>query len=204
MAPRIHDMIRTVLETTPGLTQRGLAERMGLNPAAVNRMLYGRRNIMAEEIPVIESYLGRKLDIAPHADFAQGSVAPRRGFSDVPQQAPFVPETHAPVPVVSGGRTVDWAPRLPVQAGIDDAFAIYMDADDMAPRYFRGELIYVHPGRPAEAGRDVVIEKDGMMSVRRLLSFNGGILRVQRFSPLAEEDISASGVTRVYSIVGRG
>ena len=65
MNHRIYEKIREILETTPGLTQKGLAERMGLNPAAVNRMLYGRRNIMAEEIPMIEDYLGVRLELSP-------------------------------------------------------------------------------------------------------------------------------------------
>ncbi len=75
MSTRLHEKIRILLETTPGLTQRGLADVMGLDPAAVNRMLYGRRGIQAEEIPVIEAYLGQALDLAPS-----------RGVSDVRQQ----------------------------------------------------------------------------------------------------------------------
>ena len=45
MMSRIHERIRHFLETTPGLTQRGLAEHMGLNPAQVNRMIHGQRKI---------------------------------------------------------------------------------------------------------------------------------------------------------------
>lgn len=72
---KIYEKIREKIETTPGLTQRGLAEKMGLNPAAVNRMLYGRRNILIDELPIIEHYLGMRL-----ADDA----ARLRGMSDVP------------------------------------------------------------------------------------------------------------------------
>src|SRR3989338_6069220 len=103
MNHRIHDRIRELLEITPGLTQKGLAERMGLNPAAVNRMLYGRRNIMAEEIPIIEDYLGVRLDLssAPTANIEYRQtprpLASRRGFSDVPAPAPEAPPQVVPV-----------------------------------------------------------------------------------------------------------
>lgn len=84
MNMRLHEKIRHHLETTPGLTQRGLAERMGVNPAAVNRMLYGRRNIMADELPVIEDYLGVALDVGRGAaEYQQSTRGAVRGFSDV-------------------------------------------------------------------------------------------------------------------------
>src|SRR4051812_11166018 len=79
---RLHEKIRDILEKRPDLTQKGLAERMGLNPAAVNRMLYGQRKIMAEEIPVIESYLGAPLPLsAANAEYRQGEKT-RGGFSE--------------------------------------------------------------------------------------------------------------------------
>lgn len=175
---RIHDRIRHVLETTPGLTQRGLAEHMGLNPAAVNRMLYGRRNIMAEEIAIIENYIGQKLDLNT------GVVAePRaRGVSDIPQQAGLA----APFAAAPG------------------SFTVYVFADDMAPRYFKGELVQVQPRQPAEEGRDCLIEKkNGSVLIRRLLKIHDDRLRVQQFHPPAEKDIPRRDIKAVYPIIGR-
>lgn len=173
---RIHDRIRHVLETTPGLTQRGLAERMGLNPAAVNRMLYGRRNIMAEEIGIIENYLGQSLDLHTAND------AKNRGVSDVPQQqgiaAPFAP-----------------------MAG---SFSVYVFADDMAPRYFKGELVQVHPLQPIEEGKDCLIEKkNGTVLIRRLVKIADDKLRVQQYQPASEKDIARRDIKAAYPIISR-
>ena len=55
----LHKWIKSVIDTTQGLTQKGLAKAMGLNPAAVNRMLHGARAIKVDEVPVIEEYLGQ-------------------------------------------------------------------------------------------------------------------------------------------------
>ncbi|MFN7114920.1 MAG: helix-turn-helix transcriptional regulator [Alphaproteobacteria bacterium] len=209
---RLHDKIRRIIETTPRLTQRGLAERMGLDPAAVNRMLYGRRGIMAEEIPVIEAYLGQRLDLT---EVAAGA---RRGLSDVPQadvappQAhstpPALPDTMAPVPVrdaLSGDDTpIDWTPRHPAQAGIRAAFALYVTDDRMSPRYFPGETVYVHPHRPPAPPQDIVIAgASGALSICRLIRSDGDFLTVQYLNPAREEKISRSSITAIYAIVGR-
>lgn len=214
MKMKIHEKIRHALETTPGLTQRGLAERMGLNPAAVNRMLYGRRNIMVDEIPVIEDYLGVRLDIrtTPATDVQTSvrSVRPR-GFSDAGTQAtlsPDMPVVLPPVPVFAarrGGEIIDWAPRHPLQAGVRDAYALFVREDDMQPRYFRGETVYVHPARPPMTGADCVIEmKDGRVLLRRLALKTADTLTVQQFQPAKLVEISMDGIDGVYAIIGRG
>lgn len=237
MTKRIYDRIREIIETTPGLTQKGLAERMGLNPAAVNRMLYGRRNIMAEEIPMIEDYLGVRLElsspssVSANVEYRQDNRAPtiRRGFSDAP--ASFLHARHdAPsaaaeegsltqmVPVYSaapgglqkglnpsGGIVIDWVTRHPAQLGIGNAFAIYTSSDSMSPRYFRGELVYVHPGRPPEMNKDCLLEmKNGDVCLWRFVSQGGEKIRVAQFNPPEEKDILREDIKAIYAIVGRG
>jgi DNA-binding transcriptional regulator YdaS (Cro superfamily) len=207
---RIHDRIRKILDSNAALTQRGLAEKMGLNPAAVNRMLHGRRNIMAEEVPIIEQYLGQKLDMEAEntpLEFQQGRrFSAPRGFSDITQ--PPLTDVNAFVPVYAcetGVRKViDWVQRHPAQTGIAEAFAVYVPADDMAPRYFMGELVYIHPGRPAAGNADCLIETtDGEWRLRRLVSQDPVSFQVQYFSPPREEKIPRSAIKAIYMIVGR-
>jgi len=229
MNHRIHDRIREILETTPGLTQKGLAERMGLNPAAINRMLYGRRNIMAEEIPMIEDYLGVRLELSPpvvpvNIEYRQDTrpAAGRRGFSDIPAQTLPSPPESAPslqmVPVygytagglqkrlnLSNGDVVDWVMRHPAQFGITNAFAIYVFSDAMEPRYFRGELVYIHPGRPPEMNRDCLIEmKNGDAFIKRFLSQSEDKISVAQLNPPEKKEISKEDIQTIYAVVGRG
>jgi hypothetical protein len=173
---RLHDKIRHILDTTPGLTQRGLAECMGLNPAAVNRMLYGRRNIMAEEIPIIEGYLGQNLNIHADAEYIQPErKTPPRGLSDIPQ------------------------------ARLGGGFAVYVFADDMAPRYFKGELVMVDRQQQAEEDRDCLIEKkNGTVLIRRLLKRGAEKIRVRQYAPLADKDILMKDIRAIYPVIGRG
>lgn len=216
-AQRLHDKIREILENTPGLTQKGLAERMDLNPAAVNRMLYGERKIKADEIPLIEDYLGVRLDLSAPSNFEypqKGSG--RHGVSDVP--AAGIAPLSKPVPVygyaagslakglnLANGDIVDWVTRHPAQFGIPDAFAIYVFSDSMEPRYFRGELVYVHPGRPPEMNRDCIIEmKNGDAYIKRYLRQTDDKIRVAQFNPPEEKEIRKEDVKAIYAVVGRG
>ncbi len=213
MNMRLHEKIRHHLESTPGLTQRGLAERMGVNPAAVNRMIYGRRNIMADELPIIEDYLGVALDLGRGAaDYHQDQRSNARGFSDV-RRAEIDGRDAAqnlppPVPVYRdrrAGDIVDWAVRHPQQFALRDAYALYVDSEDMQPRYFRGELVYVHPAKPVMTGSDCVVEyTDGRIALRRLVQKAADKIVVQLFHPARLEELPARDVAALHSIVGRG
>lgn len=206
MTLRLHEKIRRAIDTTPGLTQRGLAERMGLNPAAVNRMLYGRRNIMADEVPLIEDYIGVKLELGTPRDYPQRSAAPR-GFSDVPAMSYDEGLPPPPVPVFrapSHGEVIDWAPRHPLQYAVRDAYALYVTDEDMQPRYYRGETVYVHPAKPVMSGSDCVVEmKNGDVLLRRLAQKSGDRLTVQQFNPSKLVEIPLDDVAGLYSIIGR-
>lgn len=223
MPQRLHEKIRDILSSTPGLTQRGLAEAMGLDPAAVNRMLYGRRGIMAEEIPVIEAYLGQPLHVAAGGPFAPQRQSSRRGLSAAGAQASLSDNgdiSHADektggaslpvIPVYAFGDTLrktplDYVPRHPQQTGIADAFAYYMPDDTHAPRYFAGEIIYVHPTRPPLPSRDcVVVLGNDNVEIARLLSQAAGNIRIQDFSGATEKDIPRKNISALYSVVGRG
>ena len=223
MAQRIHEKIKEVLETTPGLTQRGLADAMGLDPAAVNRMMHGRRCVMADEIPVIEAYLGQPLPIAAAPALSMtGTALPvqrpgtPRGVSDVSRQAQLADAPAAGtaalpvVPVYAFGdtqrdRPLDYVVRHPLQAGMAEAFAYYMPDDALAPRYFTGEIIYVHPTRPPVAARDcIIIHVDGTAKLARLMAQTAHKIRVQCFAPQKEKDIPRKNISALYSVVGRG
>lgn len=100
---------------------------------------------------------------------------------------------------------LDWVTRHPSQLGISAAFALYVATDTMEPRYFRGELVYAHPGRPPEINRDCIIEmKNGEIHITRCLRQDAATLRVIQFNPLAEQEIPRENIKAIYAVVGRG
>lgn len=192
---RIHDRLRHILETTPGLTQKGLAERMGLNPAAVNRMLYGRRNIMAEEIPVIEAYIGTALDISANDDGLKTEDDNR------PMAMPSIPVYR----YETGTRVLaDWADRHPAQSGLRHAEAVYVSGREMEPRYFSGEIAYLHPSRPPQIGRDAFVElADGRMFLCRVAAMTDDELVAEFFNPISRRTFLRKNITAIYAVIAR-
>lgn len=191
----IHEKIRLILQASPTLTQRGLAQRMGLDPAAVNRMLYGQRKIMAEEIPVIESYLG--VSLASGAVQGVAKAADENLSARVPVYAlPLSKEER---------QVIDRVPCHPAQAGVRDAFALYIPSDDMEPRYFRGELVYIHPHRPAAVANDcVVVMKSGETKIGRIVGLTAAGIKLAQFNPPREKTVPEKEIVSLYMIVGRG
>jgi transcriptional regulator with XRE-family HTH domain len=207
MTNRIYDKIRKALETTPGLTQKGLAERMGLNPAAVNRMLYGRRNIMAEEIPIIEDYLGIHLSLStPHSPAPSIKYSQDNRPSAVRGSTTLTTPQNLPVYSDAAQKTViDWVVRHPALLGMENAFALYVADESMAPRYFKGELIFLHPHKAPDVNKDcLMILKDGSALLRRLLLKTTETLTVTQFNPPLQQQIATADIQSLYSVVGRG
>ncbi len=225
MPMRLHEQIRMIIENTPGKSQKGLADYMGYHATTINRMLHGARKIVAEEIPLIVAYLGVPLDFPGEVsnDMEYPQEPPHRKhhriLSDVPRaHGIFAPPHESLVPVyghvagsldsdlnLENGRISGWVARHPAQAGIANAFAVYVISDSMEPRYFAGELVYVHPGRPPAAGRDCIIEMlNGDAYIKRYLRQTDTTVRVAQFNPACEKDIPKAEVKAIYTVVGRG
>ena len=217
----IYNKIRDVLKSSSGLSQKGLAEAMGVNPAAVNRMLHGARNIKINEVPIIEDYLGIKLDLYSEDSIkgkkALGSIAKVMRGEQEGVEASFGQSSKEgkktiyarrtdKVPVYDAeNKTVDWVLRHPAQFGVEDAFAVYISSDDMQPRYFYGETVYIHTGRLPEMGKDCLVEThDGTRFIKRFLRQDANKIYFSQFNPERVIEISKSAIKNIYAVVGRG
>ena len=216
----MHVWVKSIIDTTPGLSQKGLAEAMDLNPAAVNRMIHGARKIKVDELPIIEAYLGQPYNaqstggtyIPPTEIY--GSGQPARQMS---AQLSTV-NNSGPVPVfgrqdetiemrinLEDDEPIDWVVRHPSQNGLANAFAVYVFSSDMKPRYFPGELVYLHPVRPPEVGRDCLIKTvDGQILLRRYIDREGQNFHMRQFNPPQDDIIKKKDILKIYNVIGRG
>ena len=106
------------------------------------------------------------------------------------------------------GTVIDHVRRPPGLAGARGAFAIYVVGDSMSPRFDDGDLIFVHAGRPASPGDDVVVElhgEDGTAGacyVKRLLRRSGSRVVLRQFNPPRDDIvIPARHVKAIYRIL---
>ncbi|MER2535514.1 MAG: LexA family transcriptional regulator [Rhizobiaceae bacterium] len=53
---------------------------------------------------------------------------------------------------------IDYVRRPPALVGAKDTYALYVEGSSMEPRYLPGDLVFVHPHRPARLGDAVIVQ----------------------------------------------
>jgi len=192
-----------------GKTQAGLAKALGIEPSGVSRMLKGERQIKARELATIYAYLGvGDASARPPEDGISVTVPEPDTYGEPLEirpadvEVPAAASLRRDVPVygtaVGGddaeflwnGETIDYVRRPPGLVGVKEAFAIYVSGSSMSPRYEEGELVYIHPKRPARPGDDVVIElhgKDGQAGkcfLKRFIRRAPDLVHAEQFFPV--------------------
>ncbi len=206
---KLYEWIKKTIDDTAGLTQKGLARATGMNPATVNRMMYGRRHIRAEEVPCIEEYLGKKYNVDN-----QNQTLESKSFSN-PMENSTEEKLSLNIPVYKSSfdadftldcqQIVDWVERHPQQKGDSRAFAIYVSTNIFEPRYYMGELVYVHVGRPPVISQDCCIEKhDGTFLLCRYMGQVGNNVSLIDLQTNQEFKLKYNDIKDLYAVVGRG
>ncbi len=107
------------------------------------------------------------------------------------------------------GGEIDIVRRPLALVGVDNAFAVYVAGDSMAPRFEPGELLFVHPGRPPQPGDDVLVElhggdgEPGACYLKRLVRRAGGKVVLGQFNPAREIRIDAAKVRAIHKVLTR-
>jgi len=107
------------------------------------------------------------------------------------------------------GGEIDIVRRPLALIGVDNAFAVYVAGDSMAPRFEPGELLFVHPGRPPQPGDDVLVEshggdgEPGACYLKRLVRRAGGTVVLGQFNPVREIRIDAKKVQAIHKVLTR-
>jgi phage repressor protein C with HTH and peptisase S24 domain len=151
-----------------------------------------------------------------------GKTAAPRSLADSPR--PFVPQERPlsgdTLPILGtaeggpdgllawNGDVIDHIARPPSLGGAKDAYALYVTGTSMEPRYRQGELIYVHPGRPAVPGAFVVVQfsRDGTPMpaalVKQFVRRDDKHLVLHQLNPAKDLKIPAAQILCVHRIVG--
>jgi phage repressor protein C with HTH and peptisase S24 domain len=107
------------------------------------------------------------------------------------------------------GTDIDIVRRPLALVGVDNAFAVYVAGDSMAPRFEPGELLFIHPGRPPKPGDDVLVElygKDGdpgACYLKRLVRRGGGKAVLAQFNPPREIRIDLDKIRAIHKVLTR-
>jgi phage repressor protein C with HTH and peptisase S24 domain len=191
----------------PGYNQAGLARAMGKDPAAINRMLQGKRQIKANEVPTILGYLN-----ATPPDGVYGTIITTQQLQPMP-----TPDGRPDVPVWASAEAgqdgailltsepIDYIRRSERMQGVRNPFAFYVIGKSMSPAIEHGDQVVVNPAVPVRPGADCVfIHDDGsgtlLALVKRLLRGNADTWRVRQFNPARDFELPKKKWTRVLVI----
>jgi SOS-response transcriptional repressor LexA len=103
---------------------------------------------------------------------------------------------------------MDFIRRPEPLLSVRDGYACYVIGDSMSPAYEQGDLLLMHPGRPARPGDDCAFihdRGDGTQQalVKRLLRSTMEKWRVRQFNPAKDFDLDRSHWHKVQLIVGK-
>jgi SOS-response transcriptional repressor LexA len=110
--------------------------------------------------------------------------------------------------IVITSEPMDFIRRPEPLLSVRDSYACYVIGDSMSPAFEHGDLLLVHPGRPARPGDDCAFirdQGDGTQQalIKRLLRSTAEKWRVRQFNPAKDFDLDRGQWHKVQLIVGK-
>jgi len=110
--------------------------------------------------------------------------------------------------IIITSEPIDFIRRPEPLLSVRDGYACYVIGDSMSPAYEQGDLLLIHPGRPARPGDDCIFirsQDDGTQEaqIRRLLRSSPEKWRVRQFNPAKDLDLDRSHWQKIQLIVGK-
>jgi phage repressor protein C with HTH and peptisase S24 domain len=197
------------------LNMSAVSKKLGKNHAYLHQFL--DREIPAQLPELVRGQLALILDVPEEllkGGGGKGAPPPRVGRP----WAPFVPDKMPVYGAAQGGsegsfpwngEVVDYVSRPTHLAGATDAYAVYVAGSSMEPRYYAGELVHIHPGKPVTTGAFVLVqvkpESEGEAPrafIKRLVRRTATKVTFEQFNPPKELDIKAADIKSMHRIVG--
>lgn len=196
-----------------GISEREASRRAGFNPGYIGDVVAGRSR-KGPQLPGLEKIAEA---LACDVEYLMGSqTIPRRGNPEI-RAIESVTAASALIPLHAGtdffgqwfnmgARSVARIASLPSLALVEDAYALTVPNDFMAPRYLAGEVIYMNPVPPPRAGDFVLARrKDNRSMIAQIESVDeAGVTLIllnpdnaQREHIVAREDLEV-----LHRIVG--
>ena len=204
------------LARRPDLDLKNLSLTIGRNHAYLQQYLM--RGSPRELPEAVRHGLAPLLGVSP--DDLRSTALPQAGRleGDLRGAGPLRAADRADLPVYAsaeggGGiiitsEPIDFIRRPEPLLSVRDGYACYVIGDSMSPAYEQGDLLLVHPGRPARPGDDCAFIRgldDGTQEalVRRLLRSTPEKWRVRQFNPAKDLDLDRSHWQKIQLIVGK-
>ncbi|MCZ6845586.1 MAG: hypothetical protein O7F69_06760 [Alphaproteobacteria bacterium] len=178
-------------------------------PAAVKSAEYGQGSgrEMTENYPKGDAISG---DSVPEVSLKM-YPAPEFGARDLPVRGVAAAGTDALF--ITNGEPHDWLLRPAVLIGVNEAYAVIAAGSSMEPRYFDGEVVFVHPGRRVAPGRHTFVvvqfypQEEGEAPravIKKYERQTGTELILSQYNPPEELRFAIETVKSIHLIVNPG
>lgn len=111
-------------------------------------------------VGIIPERSGQAAGIFPQPELRSSTVSPPLPH-DMPQNVPVMGTAAGAFTrgafQLEGG-VIDYVRRPPAMDGAKNLYALYIEGSSMEPRFFPGDLVFVHPDRPPRTGDPVVVQ----------------------------------------------
>jgi phage repressor protein C with HTH and peptisase S24 domain len=212
----VRDLIAKKLKER-GLTMKEASLLLGRNHAYLQQSL--ERGVPAGLPEAVRGPLAALLRV--EENLLRGSV-PSSGRSVAPRAMPQM-GTQDRLPVLGlaecgpdgwalwNGEVVDYVARPSNLVGVPSAYAVFVVGSSMEPRYFPGELVQIHPGRPITIGSFVLVQlkpkQDGEAPravIKRLARRTGNKIVLEQYNPKKSFELKADDVVSIHRVVASG
>jgi SOS-response transcriptional repressor LexA len=113
---------------------------------------------------------------------------------------------------IFNGSIIDYVACPPSLEYVTGAYAVYIDGESMYPRFKAGETVWVHPGKTARRGDDVIVQikptdDDGSPPwgyVKEYVGRQGNQLVLRQYNPAIEIKFDVDEVLTTHPIVLAG
>lgn len=106
------------------------------------------------------------------------------------------------------GEPIAYEPTPPELENAQDGYLLYVSGESMVPRFFPGERISVHPGRPYSRNDFVVVQFDdgspehvGMVKQFQRYDDESGDLILSQYNPATEIRVPGDKVREIHRVV---
>lgn len=194
-----------------GISEREASRRAGFSPGYVSDVIHGRSREPA--MPRLIR-LARALECDPHwligSQVAAKSATEQRTFVDaLPKSTRLIDlfsarSTSDEVWVNPSLEAIDKVPVIPPLINVPSAYAWSICSPYMEPRYYVGEVVYLHPGLTARPGDFVLIRlKSGLTGVVRMVAASADEVTLELLNHPDRTCVKArSEIDYIHRIVG--
>lgn len=210
---RIEDRLRVMNLTASGASVRAglgadairnIQRRANANP--VNGISSRTLRALAPVLGVTEAWLLSGTDLPPKV----GAVPPALMPAGTLAQTRNLPVFGLASGAMTGAyalsqEPVEYLPSPAALASVKDAYAMIVTGSSMEPRYFAGDIIWLHPHRPVRPGDHVAIqeERDGGVHVwvKRFDKMTDDYVIMWQYNPASEVKFARSRIAAMHRIL---